>query len=69
MNGRLLVVEAQRRVVADESPVREERLVAEGKFRDDWDLRSRVGELGHFGDSGACVSEDWQASVDGWDQA
>jgi hypothetical protein len=42
MDGWLLVVEAQRRVIADESPVREEWWVAEGEVRDDRDFRGWV---------------------------
>lgn len=66
MNGRLLVVETQGRVVTHKGSVEESQWVAEGKVWDDWESWSCVSGLWHFGDSGACGSEDWQTSVDCW---
>jgi hypothetical protein len=69
VDGWLLVVGAQCRVVADKTSVREERRVAKGDVRDDWDSRSWVRRSGRRVGSDARSSEDWEGGVDGWHHA
>jgi hypothetical protein len=59
VDGWLLVVGTQRRVVSDDGSVEKSRWVAEGEVRDDRDFWGVVRRLRHFGDFGACGPEYW----------